>query len=134
MCLEIKKNAKLKVATKDITVYKSLKITNTSLRVGASDVTRDGNIILGGTVYGLKAAVRNFRYKVGKTYNTTLHVKGQQVFRGFHSYKSKYGVRKYESGTYVECVIPKGSIYYEGTNNGEGKGYASDQIRVVKLL
>jgi hypothetical protein len=59
---------------------------------------------------------------------------GRDVNKGFHSYRNKGdALSKLPSDCIVvECVIPKGSLYYEGTNNGQSLGYCSNKIIVVK--
>lgn len=137
MCLEIKKNGRLKVATKDITVYKRVNIDNIDKQ--SYGVTKNGNVVIGGT-YIMRSGTRRFRYRFGVDYTTQLQVEidsqgNRIVERGFHSFANLYSANKSSHyGPYlIKCVVPKGSLYYEGTNNGEGKGIASDAIRLVSF-
>lgn len=136
MCLQV--NAKKQypqVAEEDITVYKYLRIRN-----------NDG-------VESLEAPFRGFCYTVGEEYSAELgaHLYNQYnpeegcfVEEGFHSiktYKSLEGYVEnlhevylnYRKYAIVECVIPKGSTYYEGTWTFM-EGYASDKIKIVSVL
>ena len=42
--------------------------------------------------------------------------------------KTKYGV------DVVKCIIPKGTYYFEGINSDLTEGYASTQIKYVKVV
>ena len=76
---------------------------------------------------------RNFPIEIGKTYDSKLIKKDEYVHEGLHSYKTLDDAKIYNSGIYVECIIPKGSKYYEGKFNSND-AYASDKLTYVKIL
>lgn len=55
-----------------------------------------------------------------------------------HSFKNKRDAIKFAKDRYyvdvVECIIPAGTYYFEGMNNGETDGYVSTQIKYVKVV
>lgn len=143
MCLNTKQTKPLK-ATKDMIVYKTLGIDRVLSPITTQSYASKGNKVFEVTrEVKLSARTRNFGYDLGKTYKTTIKVRkswdGKMLFveSGFHSYnyKTPASVRRVDAnGILVECVIPKGSTYYEGTNNGHSKGIVSNQIRVVRVI
>ena len=63
----------------------------------------------------------------------------EELEAGFvHSFKNKKDaiafakVRNYID--VVKCIIPKGTYYFEGTNSDFTEGYASTQIKYVKVV
>jgi len=61
------------------------------------------------------------------------------IGEGFiHSFKNKDDAIKIaKRWTYidvVECIIPAGTYYFEGRNNGLTDGYASTQLKYVKVV
>ena len=86
-------------------------------------------------VVDLKIATpyKHFPIEVGKTYDSELIKKDEYVYEGLHSYKNLAGAKKYHTGIYVKCIIPKGSKYYEGRFDVDD-AYASDKLTYVKIL
>ena len=76
---------------------------------------------------------RNFPIEIGKTYDSELIKKDKYVYEGLHSYKNLDDVKKHHTGIYVECIIPKGSKYYEG-KFVDNDAYASDKLTYVKII
>ena len=112
-------------AREDIICYKALRI-------------QDNN---------LYAYYRNFEYEIGKLYRGPL-VWGKtystseglymNINEGFHSYSDiEYAKENYrdvlKSAVIVKCVIPKGTIFFEGEQNC-GRGYASNQIIIKEIM
>lgn len=59
--------------------------------------------------------------------------------RGFiHSFVDKKDAIKFAKIRHyvdvVECIIPKGTYYFEGSNPDHTKGYASTQIKYIKVV
>ena len=86
-------------------------------------------------VINLKIATpyRNFLVEIGETYDSELIKKDEYVYEGLHSFKNSNDAKIYNSGIYVECIIPKGSKYYEGKFN-INDAYASDKLTYVKII
>ena len=76
---------------------------------------------------------RNFPIEIGKTYDSKLIKKDEYVSQGLHSFKNLDDAKNFYITTYAECIIPKGSKYYEG-KFGNYDSYASDKLTYVKLL
>lgn len=134
MCLNTDQTKPLK-ATKNITVYKTM---TTYWKVWTKlKIKMAGNNIYEERLIGLKS-VRGHHYEIGKTYKVRMNYNSYVVEAGFHSYNLSLSTVKRRYQTFntvvVECVIPKGSLYYVGLNNGDSKGIASNQIRVVKIV
>lgn len=134
MCLYTKW-IKPRVAKEDIKVYKLL----TTKRGKEIIVILPNGTLQKAHSVSLRAANwNNHKYSIGKLYKVnglgfTRNGNGRNshtVDQGFHSFKNFGNVRN--RGGAVECVIPKGSLYYEGTNNGSSEGYCSNQLIVVK--
>ena len=55
-----------------------------------------------------------------------------------HSFVNKKDAREFARTRYyidvVECIIPKGTYYFEGINSDDTEGYASTQIKYVKVI
>ena len=81
----------------------------------------------------IQTPYRNFIVEIGKTYNSVLVKNNGYVHEGLHSYKNPIDTKKYNYGIYVECIIPKGSKYYEGTFCNR-YSYASDKLTYVKII
>ena len=90
----------------------------------------------------LASEVYNFSYELGKEYteisfksvshSSVLATLKNEVSIGFHSYKryrDAKAVKFNHRRVVMKCIIPKGSLYFEGTNGIEG--YCSEKIRVV---
>ena len=76
---------------------------------------------------------RDFLVEIGKTYNSELIKKDEYVHEGLHSFKNLDDAKKHHTGIYVECIIPKGSKYYEGKFDIDD-AYASDKLTYVKII
>ena len=76
---------------------------------------------------------REFPIEIGKTYDSKLIKKDEYVHEGLHSYKNLDDAKNGYSGIYVECIIPKGSKYYEGKFNIDD-AHASDKLTYVKII
>ena len=76
---------------------------------------------------------REFPIEIGKTYDSKLIKKDEYVYEGLHSYKTLDDAKSDYIRIYVECIIPKGSKYYEGKFNIDD-AYASDKLTYVKIL
>ena len=85
-------------------------------------------------VVNLKIATpyKYFPIEIGKTYDSELIKKDGFVHEGLHSYKN-LDDSKQDIGIYVECIIPKGSKYYEG-KFVDDDAYASDKLTYVKFI
>jgi hypothetical protein len=69
--------------------------------------------------------------KVGETYYSAIEMYEDTIERALHSYAMYPDVSS--SYIIVECIIPKGSIYYEGSFGGQ-PGMASDTLKYVKIV
>ena len=76
---------------------------------------------------------REFPIEIGKTYNSELIKIDEDIYEGLHSYKNSEDAKKSYNGIYVECIIPKGSKYYEG-KFVDNDAYASDKLTYVKII
>lgn len=136
MCLNIFKND-VQVAEQDITCYKFLRLSSCGEK--------------------FVSPFQEFEYELDKEYETkmTVELSGdiegeyitdywREVEEGFHTIASEKTTvyfaerrtatfRGHHRYVVVECVIPKGASYYEGTWRGSA-GYASDKLKVVKVL
>ena len=81
----------------------------------------------------LTTPYRNFPIEIGKTYNSELIKMDEDIYEGLHSFKNSNDAKIYNSGIYVECIIPKGSKYYEG-KFVDNDAYASDKLTYVKII
>ena len=86
-------------------------------------------------VISLKIATpyRYFPIEVGKTYNSELAKYDKSIHEGLHSFKNLHDVKNDYSGICAECIIPKGSKYYEGKFSNYDS-YASDKLTYVKII
>lgn len=78
--------------------------------------------------------------EIGAVYYSEITVKGNEIHEALHSFKyvsdaaiSRDAYLNSPIMRLVECVIPKGSVYYEGTF-ATYQGYASDTLKYVKLV
>jgi hypothetical protein len=78
-------------------------------------------------LYNIKTPYEDFIVKEGATYNSPLIKIGNEIFEGLHTFKEKPN-----SSIWAECIIPKGSKYYEGEFN-DIVSYASDTLKYVKI-
>ena len=99
------------------------------------DNTVTSIIINNKEVIDLKIATpyRWFPIEIGKTYDSELIKKDEYVHEGLHSYKNLDHAKNYYVKFYAECIIPKGSKYYEG-KFVDDDAYASDKLTYVKIL
>lgn len=86
-------------------------------------------------VIDLKIATpyRNFPIEIGKTYESELIKKDKYICEGLHSFKNLNDAAKSYVKIYAECIIPKGSKYYEG-KFVDDDAYASDKLTYVKII
>lgn len=143
MCLITTQKKPLK-ATKDIVCYKILKLRPAGL-INKSKVVfiQDSNEILfleGVTKYTLHAPYQDTRYVPGKVYRSAFRdreifsmLDKKRINKGFHAYTDTLRtVKRRKPGQIFECVIPKGTRYFLGSNNGESAGICAESIIVVK--
>lgn len=136
MCLYTKQIKPVK-ATKDIKVYKILELSR-----GAKEITT-----IGGRRFEISELIlkspRGFVYEVGKTHTSKLDRQvyytgtyNSRIEAALHSYTNLRVARfnKGANNVIVQCVVPKGSLHYVGSNNGSSAGIASDKLKVVKIL
>lgn len=88
------------------------------------------------------------KMELGKTYTSPLEREWFEVHHGLHSYAHFYDAeamakhlrrtryyRGYRTGEIelliVDAYIPKGSRYYVGDHQGNGKSYASESLQVT---
>ena len=76
---------------------------------------------------------REFPIEIGKTYDSKLIKKDEYVHEGLHSFKTLDDAKNDYIRIYVECIIPKGSKYYEGKFIDDD-AYASDKLTYVKII
>ncbi len=115
MCLYVKKGAALKTAERDIVVYKTTR-----------DYCENDSFI---------SNYQYFTYHKDKTeiLNNSLRLdpyspKHYEINIGFHTFVSLLYTCFIAFGQAGIFIIPKGSQYYEGLNNGNSKGITSNQI------
>jgi len=89
---------------------------------------------------GYVTPYKNAVAEIGAVYYSEITVKGNEIHRALHSFKHLSDAAIFRDANYispimrlVECVIPKGSVYYEGTF-AIYQGYASDTLKYVKLV
>jgi hypothetical protein len=70
---------------------------------------------------------QSFVVKEGTIYNSPLIKIGNEINEGLHTFKEKPN-----SSIWAECIIPKGSRYYEGMFDDK-VSYASDTLKYVKI-
>ena len=77
------------------------------------------------------------RIRIGNTYNSRLVRNGFSVEDGLHSFSSIKGASLLAKGSnnsiIVECVIPKGTMYYKGEFWKHGS-YASKKLTYLKVI
>jgi hypothetical protein len=130
MCLNLKDNFEKKVAEKDIVCYKHLQY----------GYYPDDQILI--TPY------RKALVKLGNTYKSNIDITTyNEVTEALHSFKYKKDCledayceiksrcRNSNKLDYVvvRCIIPQGSVYYEG-DFCQYKCYASDTLTYVKIV
>jgi hypothetical protein len=132
MCLETRQR-RPRVAKEDITVYKNV------IKVYSLDpilVVVDGKVRNAYPITHFEASIHKKQYAIGRTYSVPkLGYSFGEVNEGFHSYKHDYEAKSQRSGEVtVECIIPKGALYFEGRNNGTSDGYCSTKLKIVKVI
>lgn len=107
-----------KITNKDITVFKYIHID-------------DGMFV---------SPHKGYQYKsLGKVNETVLQTEPEEIWHesgcvdyGFHSFKYLDDAIEISNtiGSYsvIECIIPKGSLYYEGIGGGNKVNYCSNKI------
>ena len=83
----------------------------------------------------------DFEWELGKLYETQMRIRDYlsiTVQEGFHSYPSykELGKEYFDTNipcVMVECTIPKGALYYDGSHNNR-KGYTSNQLIINKII
>jgi hypothetical protein len=80
-----------------------------------------------GDLYNIITPYEDFIVEEGATYNSPLIKIGNEIFEGLHTFKENPN-----SSIWAECIIPKGSKYYEGEFNDK-VSYASDTLKYVKI-
>ena len=143
MCL-ITTQKKPRKAAKDIVCYKRLKLRPAGVITKPKVIfAKDGNEIFsleGATKYTLHAAYQDTRYIPGRIYKSVFRdreilslLDKKRINKGFHAYTdTSQVVKRRERGSIFECIIPKGTRYFLGSNNGESAGICAESIIVVK--
>lgn len=79
-----------------------------------------------------KSTIQDYQYKIGVTQPLVeLTLRHGEIEQGYHSWVDQERTDRHGyPGTkvYHLFVIPKGTTYYEGLENGEAKGYTSETI------
>lgn len=125
MCLE-KKSLIPRIALKDIVVYKALNNFDGAL---STKITKN-TIKLGVTYKGI------FRAGIYTYYKCNPRSLISSLFNRFitsgyiHSYPYKEIVEDIWGDTIVECIIPKGTLYFIGKNGD----VASRRIKYIKVI
>lgn len=131
MCLTVNKNARRRIAKKDIIVYKHIML-------------EDGKYL---TSYMKIPIIFNKLYKSELIFDKKLTFgSGTYLDIGLHSFKLKSDAIEqsiYWNEILVQCIIPKGSEYYIGgfdiiinTSTGDAlyESYASNKIKYIKII
>jgi hypothetical protein len=143
MCLFVVKK-KARIAKKDITVYKVVRL---SPDLGNFKCDSKGNIYIKAKMF---SEFYGFQYLLNQEFKTKMDLrkiptsKGKyelEVHTGFHSWsKPRNKHFMHEDGRYVvvECIIPKGSRYYVGKHSSsfdnQEKWRVSNKIIINKIL
>jgi hypothetical protein len=121
MCLIVDTNSKCKRASKKIKCYKVLDCYDS----------------------GYFTFFQGVLIRLGKRYNSELHINFSIISIGLHSFKEKddaINFLKNEFSTYrgkvviVECYIPQGAEYYQGMFNDIYQSFASTAIRYTENI
>lgn len=83
----------------------------------------------------LMTPYRDFVIEIGKTYKSLIDRRMTRIEAAIHSFKYESSAKRDElsEDIVVQCVIPKGSTYYEGVFN-DTKSYASDCLTYVEIV
>lgn len=135
MCLDIKKYSFKRKARKNIIVYKQI----------SSYVDDEGKL-------NYITPYRNSKVKVGETYTSRIYRDSyNRIEEGLHSFATItdcydnsvyiHNLDYYANGkrfpvkpVLVECIIPKGARYYNGTFDRKFASYASDTLIYNRIL
>jgi hypothetical protein len=120
MCLTIDPDASLQTADEDIIVFKHIIPTYNSSLFLSSFQCADVRL--------------NVMYESQLIVN---YWNKEEVHVGLHSYvtyEQAKEANEYWNEQLVECIIPKGAHYYEGTFEDKGPSYASDRLKYIKLI
>lgn len=138
MCLYIKSCSSPKKATEDITCYKVIMKVNNCMKTPYQGFQIDEKIISGEKPF--KAEIwdgKDRSIKVKEFQKLGSRISGTIGYGAIHTFKTKKDakanaiifadkIRYYRMSVY-KCVIPKGTLYYEGVFNSE-KCFASQKI------
>jgi hypothetical protein len=119
MCLQVSKDAKPKIASRPITVWKKL------VKYGSDGLPH------------YRAEHHDYLYRPGylNVEERGLQAELGEVDIAFHSMKYRETVRKWlwisAHGALCKFVIPKGALYYKGKYD-DHVGYASDKIIFIE--
>jgi len=81
-----------------------------------------------------KTVFQYFEIQIGKSYTSKLKVcEGNVVTIGLHTYKNFNDIYCGSNQRIVECIISKGSKYYEGLFN-DSESYASNNLKYIKFI
>ena len=92
------------------------------------------------TIKKLITPYHSVKIEIGNTYNSALKKIHMDINEGLHSFKHLSDAIEDGDGVYVQCVIPKGSKYYEGifivrhSGVGYAESYASNKLTYVKIV
>jgi len=124
MCLEINKDSRKQIAKKDIVVYKTLSYRDNIYRT----------------------SYRHFPVEIGKLYKSGIRKNKRWLFiinKALHSFKlltnckndawEEYGYNGDKEYVIVECIIPKGAVYYIGKFSN-APCYASNKLKYIKVI
>lgn len=77
---------------------------------------------------------RHYKIKIGETYSSKLdrRNKNREIRVGLHSFKYLEDIKRTHN-IIAECIIPKGSKYYEGLFGGS-MSFASDTLKYVRII
>lgn len=138
MCL-ITKMTEPKIAEKDITCYKVLKIYNPEWEVESGRKRKSNKTILK-SYYNPK-----FKWNIDKRYRSRLVIEPRHltnnysVTKAFHSYQTLESAKSFckssliHPGVIVRCIIPKGAKYCAGEYGNE-HGYASNRMIMKEII
>ena len=92
------------------------------------------------TIKKLFTPYQYVKIEIGNTYNSVLKKVYMYINEGLHSFKHLSDAIESGEGVCVQCVIPKGSEYYEGIfivrygGVGYAESYASDKLTYIKIV
>lgn len=147
MCLHVSKKVLNPTrATADKVVYKILRLqrsTEVLTNMGMAILGNRPVSVIACQPYKLISEVQNFNYILGYTYHERRFKKPHHgtINEGFHAYtakpetlKKRFAARLATGFVLVKCIIPKGALYFTGTNNGHTKGICSNKIKLVEIV